>query len=436
MSSRERDNSKRVRKASPASASTRSTAGPGFRFENFVAAYVLVQALNRAELPGIGTDPVEQVQTQVGPLGWALDDLLVTSRTEATSRRLSISCKDNVQVSANGFPADFLSAASRQWTAADGPMSQNTDHMMLATGISHPAFDGYWRDISDWARGATDLAVARICASRAGAKFYNGVKRAGTAIKPGMLDEDVMKFLRALHHQALDFQLPVSSMKQTVLSRCKDLLEPADHQRAEELWDTLMRWCTEARVKGDSIRLEDVWSKLAPKFRLSDRPDFTASWDALRAMHRDALAAVATTLPGGHQIARPELQGQLRNALDSNGLAAVVGDSGCGKSALVKTFLESLPDSFERLWLLPKDVSDLFTVAGRRSLGIAHTIDILLKVAAKPRGVIVVDAAERLEPSAIRALAEALRVKLAPPPAEGDPEASRWTVVVSAPVEY
>ena len=34
--------------------------------------------------------------------------------------------------------------------------------VMLATGISHSAFDGYWRDISDWARGATDLAVARI----------------------------------------------------------------------------------------------------------------------------------------------------------------------------------------------------------------------------------------------------------------------------------
>jgi len=431
MSSRESGNSKR-RKASPATASTRSTAGPGFRFEDFVAAYILVQALNRAELPGIGTDPVEQVQTQVGPLGWALDDLLVTTRTEATSRRLSISCKDNVQVSANGFPSDFLGAAWRQWTTADGPMSPSTDHMMLATGISHPAFDRYWRDISDWARGATDLAVARIRASGTHAKFYNGVKRAGTAIKPGMLDEDVMKFLRGLHQQALDFQLPVSSMKQTVLSRCKDLLGPADHQRAEELWNTLMRWCTEARVKGDSIRLEDVWSKLAPKFRLRDRPDFTADWNALRALHRDALASVETTLTGGHQIARPELQGQLRSALDANRLAAVVGDSGCGKSALVKTFLESLPDSFERLWLMPKDVSDLFTVAGRRSLGLTHTIDILLKVAAKPRGVIVVDAAERLEPAAVRVLAEAVRVNLFSPTVGRDPQASRWIVVVIA----
>jgi hypothetical protein len=57
---------------------TRSTAGPGFDFEDRVAAWLLLKALSGQPLPGvegIGT----RLQMQTEALGWAIDDILLTA---------------------------------------------------------------------------------------------------------------------------------------------------------------------------------------------------------------------------------------------------------------------------------------------------------------------------------------------------------------------
>lgn len=121
------------KKATPAT--TRSTAGPGFRFEDQVAAWLLLQALTGQELQGV-KGSVNRLQMQVSALGWHLDDILFT--TDAGSgdeRRLAISCKSNEQVSAAGLPADFVERAWKQWDAKSShPMRRDADSLMLRRG--------------------------------------------------------------------------------------------------------------------------------------------------------------------------------------------------------------------------------------------------------------------------------------------------------------
>ena len=65
-------------------------------------------------IPGINAAG-SQSQMQTHSLGWDIDDPLVTGAAEASSdsKRLTASCKSNVQVTSSGLPADFVSSAWR-----------------------------------------------------------------------------------------------------------------------------------------------------------------------------------------------------------------------------------------------------------------------------------------------------------------------------------
>jgi hypothetical protein len=100
------------KKARSSNATTRSTAGPGYKFEDLTAAWLIVKLLRGEAIPGIN-GLGEKLQMQTKALGWDIDDLLVSGRgtNGAEAPRLSVSCKSNVQVSSAGLPAAFVVAA-------------------------------------------------------------------------------------------------------------------------------------------------------------------------------------------------------------------------------------------------------------------------------------------------------------------------------------
>ena len=114
---------------------TRSTAGPGFAFEDQVAAWLLLKMLTGEALPGMQNSSGMRLQTQTSALDWFIDDLLVVSGMEPSEQRqLAISCKSNVQVTSSGLPRDFVLAAWQQWsTSTRGPMRRDRDRLMLVT---------------------------------------------------------------------------------------------------------------------------------------------------------------------------------------------------------------------------------------------------------------------------------------------------------------
>jgi hypothetical protein len=85
--------SKWIKKKTVRPSTTRSTAGPGFDFEDQVAAWLLLKVLTGQPLPGvdgIGT----RLQMQVEALGWTIDDILMTATVSPEDQRhLAISAK-------------------------------------------------------------------------------------------------------------------------------------------------------------------------------------------------------------------------------------------------------------------------------------------------------------------------------------------------------
>jgi hypothetical protein len=92
-------------------ATTRSTAGVGFNFEDLVSAWLLVRMLSGLTIPGLDVAGI-QLQTQTHAHGWDIDDQLISA--SADQGRLIISSKGSLKVTASGLPADFLLRALRQ----------------------------------------------------------------------------------------------------------------------------------------------------------------------------------------------------------------------------------------------------------------------------------------------------------------------------------
>jgi hypothetical protein len=108
---------KRLTKKKAVIATRRSTAGTGFDFEDYVAAWLVLQALAGRALPVHGHP--QRLQMQTGSLLWDIDDILFTARGQAGDERLAVSCKGNVQVSGNGLPHSFAEQAWRLLNKAD-----------------------------------------------------------------------------------------------------------------------------------------------------------------------------------------------------------------------------------------------------------------------------------------------------------------------------
>ncbi len=311
---------------------TRSTSGEGYDFEDLVSAWLLVKMLTGEPVPG-PQSLATGIKSQTEALGWRVDDLLV----QTLGAPLAVSCKGNVQVSANGLPKDFVERIWAQ-TDANEPADGKRAFFALATRGSHAGFEATWADIRNWAIGSDDeLTLARIRASPKHTRVFSSVAA------PNGVERDrrmALALARRIDVHSFDFQLATSADEAAAIQRCRQVLSDGGQEEAARLWDGLIDRAHESRVGGGAIVLTELWSELRASFDLKDHPDFEREWRALREFTVDRLASVATTLPGGVALDRERLSAEIATAISGDEPVLVAGESGVGKSALVKKALE------------------------------------------------------------------------------------------------
>src|ERR1700686_1151010 len=194
MPSRKRHQTiKRGRKVKSASVTTRSTAGPGFAFEDQIGAYLLLQMLMGEALSGSDDSIASRLQTQTKALRWTIDDLLATSDPGlGTQRQLAVSCKSNHQVTAAGLPKDFVLAAWDQWSkASKGPINRDRDSLMLATRGHHSAFEPLLAHIKNWSIGDSKIALALIGETAKHRKLFASIRNPVKTRKKTVRDDEL-----------------------------------------------------------------------------------------------------------------------------------------------------------------------------------------------------------------------------------------------------
>ena len=403
-------------------ATVRETSGAGFEFEDLIAAWQLVKALYGEQVPGIegvGT----QLQAQVSPLGWHLDDLLLTSEVKGEPRRLAISAKGNQQVSASGLPSDFVTKAWDQWRDSQGPFNRASDGLALVTLGTLPKFEETWREVKNACSGSdVALTMKRIRGNQKQSRVFRSVQEPGGNAS----DEETIELIRRLHVLSVDLGFAHSETKNQLIAQCRRLLESGDVSEAEELWKQLVNVAAAVRLRTGTITLPDLWPRLRVQFGLRQHPDFEVDWKALSNITSDLKARIETELPSGYAVPRTAEKASFQAAVADSEVTVVAGESGCGKSALVKSVLDVEFPSWNQVWFGPEDLRTALSAARRGNLPLRHELSRILNATVKPKNVLVIDSAERIEATEFHVIREQLQAIL---PAVAQPETA-WRVVV------
>ncbi len=128
-------------KSSPsAKAPVSLTGGRGFRFENEVAARLLLDMLGATNVLGDKFGTIARLDWQARESGWLADDLVASCETSAGPRVAALSLKSGQSVTNNGFPNEFVEIAWQQWKQNDTEreFQKSNDVIILATGDGNP----------------------------------------------------------------------------------------------------------------------------------------------------------------------------------------------------------------------------------------------------------------------------------------------------------
>jgi len=407
--------------AKRASATLRSTSGAGFEFEDLISAWLLVKALSGEQAPGIGGG-VMQVQAQVSTLGWRIDDLLLTTQA-TTARRLAISAKGNLQVTAAGLPVDFVTQAWEQWRDPQGPFNRATDGLALVTLGTHQAFDPAWREVKNACSGTdTALTMSRIRSNKRQSHVFESVQKPG-----GASVEETIELIRRLHVLPTDLQFAHSDNETQAIAQCRRSLASGCDDEAQALWKGLINVAKEVRLRSGTITVPDLLSSLRGQFGLLHHPDFESDWETLSNITADHKARIETALPSGYVVARATEKTSLQTAVADNLVTVVFGESGSGKSALVKSALGGASPSWKQVWFGPEDLKTALSAARRSSLSLRHELSLVLNDTVKPQNVLVIDSAERIEAGEFVVIRKLLQAIL---PSEGEETDRTWRVVI------
>jgi hypothetical protein len=405
---------KQMKKKAVRPSTTRSTAGPGFDFEDHVAAWLLLKVLTGQPLPGIdgiGT----RLQTQVEALSWVIDDILLTaSAAPDDQRHLAISCKSNVQVTASRLPADFVMRCWKQWAQANpNPMQRGMDRLMLVTRGRNNAFMATWSDLKNAAPGAdVALAVGRMTATAKHRKIFESVKAPAKDAGVTVTDGDVVAMINSMEVVPLDFQIADSESEKLAIAQSRMLLVNGGIGEGKRLWRELVAQAKNVRLGSGTLKIPDLWRQLRREYALKDHPDYEASWQKLRALTRDYKKTIETALRSGLALERKGEIDKLLERMASDAVSIVFGESGSGKSALVKTILNERFPNAAQVWFGPDTLDRALNEATRTNLGIDQPLINVLDATAHVDNFLVIDAAERLSHECVlkaKALIEALQ---------------------------
>lgn len=164
------------------------------------------------------------------------------------------------------------------------------------------------------------------------------------------------------------------------------------------LWRELVLSAGNTRLGSGSLEISDLWRRLRVGFSLKDHPDFEASWRRLRALTADYKATIETALSTGVSLAREAEIHELVATVTQESECVIFGESGSGKSALVKVMLDERFPEAGQVWFGPDNLDLVLNDATREGLGFGQPLDFVLDATVRTENFLVIDAAERAKP--------------------------------------
>jgi hypothetical protein len=385
-----------------ASAPAKLTGGRGFCYEDLVAARFLLAMLGAAHPLGPDLGQLVRIDWQSGDAGWRLDDLALTFGAGDEERCAGMSNKSHKQVTEGGFNDTFTRACweQRLGVSTTRPFREDRDLLVLVTGVLADGVRTGWDALLGAAietAAAPERLVARLQppATQGGGSLSSEMQRSlfeslrcPADLQAGASTDDVAtarlaRHVRLLH---LDFESVPSRALTEALAECRGALEGGTDEKAQELWNALVGIAWRKRGRGGSIDLRELLSRLRRQFSLRGHPDYQPDWDEVDRRSRERSEAVGLSVGNTSPLSRRSVRRRLSRHLHEGRACVVVGESGGGKSAVVRRLGEG--GRYRLVWLTGDQLHSGRQSAFEEHLGLRHPFTQVL--AASPRRCLVV----------------------------------------------
>ena len=333
------------------------TGGRGYNFEDSVATHFLLAMIAGAELWGAEYGHITKIDWQTHADGWLFDDLLLTLKDRTgILHRVAISIKSSAQINSHGFPQEITRKIWTQFIDASSPFDSNRDLLLFVVGEIGEGILSAWTDIQREVSSADDERISnRLAADGAWSKdkkeIFNSLACSDEKYKNASLS--ICTIIRRLYVKSFDFLNKTSLADSEIRKRARELCTTKSYSDGDALLGKLISLCREKRDTGGGVDLHEIYN-LPSLPDLIAHPNYHDDIKRLQEMSLDNISLVQGTLSNGITISRSEICNNIKSALTDKKIVSVTGQSGIGKSAIVKTVYSEKSCHF-KLWFANKD---------------------------------------------------------------------------------
>lgn len=320
-----------------------ASSGPaGAHFEAQVGASYLLAMLTGSEPRGLPGMVIDRIELQRASEGRPLDDVIVHSHdADGTAAVLEIQVKREITFA----PGDevFRDVVRQVAVATRHPEFWTTRYeFAVATAKTSARIAGPYQDVLTWARqlGSATTFMGRIRRrGSANDNMRNFVDTFRTRLHDAGAhfdDETVWRLLRRFQILVYDFTAPGSADESRARDRAVLALHSDDAAHGAELWTELIELAMRtAAAGGDRTRADLVEDFRGRPFRFAGERRHSSARRRLAEASANALADIDDTV-GDAVLLRHERLAEVRAACDTAGYIEIRGNSGVGKSGLLK----------------------------------------------------------------------------------------------------
>lgn len=364
-----------------------STSNAGGTYENRVQAAHLLAMLIGVPLAGLPDYRVVSIKFQARIYGIETDDLVCTLESPYGSpcKRL-IQIKRTLETSAGN--TSFRQAISRAWAdySNSGIFNRSLDSISIICDYQAGISTREAKTIVDFARSSltTEEFLRKIqtprFSSEACRESYSEIKTAifrESVESAATDDESIFHFLKHVHFQNYELASESGELLSSLLGLI-DINKSSDTP-AHAIWSELVLFAAELNQQAGSVSLE-TWSSLAPTSLAASFAPISSGTKVLGTLHarRELMdSSIQDSLPNGISIERRDVLDEILETVRTTPLTIVVGDAGCGKSALTKRASKILDSDGFSLFFKAEDFDHSSLHAALAALGSGNPSDFI-----------------------------------------------------------
>lgn len=418
-------------------ASPISTGGAGNDYENRVGAYYLAALLLQAVPRGQEAGVTREVRFQRLYEGEPLDDLIIVSELPVGEAKLALQIKRDLNL--GGKDKIFNEVIQACWeTFKSTNFHIGIDRFGIGIRLYSKKIDEDYQSVLNWARISKDSNdfLSRInqqgLANKTQCSFIELIRgKLDIYLGSSVTDDELWNFLRSMVILHFDFQLDGSRDYSYTVEMVSHLLNTDKKTEAPQLFTELVDVTAQANITAGSFNADILRQKLQAKFALLSPIDCRYDLAKLRQESDFVLKDIRVDI-GGLSLSRTDLIVNALEKLSEASLIEIVGSSGVGKSAVLKTLVEHQRGESQVLVISGDRITGTGWSSYASTLQIKQPLNkLLVALSGSSRPTIFIDGIDRIVEVGKRAVVNDLLRTLAEVPLSEDGSRS-WTVVFSA----